>query len=174
MNSWFLLAKELYDKGLSLHQIAREINKPYGMVRYHLIKNNIHNPKLDIGKVDDIVCKKCNQKQPVDNFPYLLTNSSYICRSCHRNRLLKHDLKKLGCTIEQYEQLYTKQNGCCAICGTTIGHKSKNGHSARLAVDHCHTTGKIRGLLCGNCNRGIGCLGEENLQNAINYLKHAE
>ncbi len=75
--------------------------------------------------------------------------------------------KKFGLSKEQYTELLEKQNHVCAICGKEC--------TKALAVDHCHTTGKIRGLLCNNCNRGIGHLKDsvENLTNAITYLTRA-
>jgi hypothetical protein len=74
---------------------------------------------------------------------------------------------------EEYEDMFLKQDGKCAICSRTYGHKSKKGNEARLAVDHCHDTDKIRGLLCNRCNRGIG-LFQDNItlfEKAILYLK---
>lgn len=68
-----------------------------------------------------------------------------------------------GLTKEEYKALQTKQQGQCAICF----------QEKPLQIDHCHETGKVRGLLCGPCNRGIG-LFEENissLRNAIEYLQ---
>lgn len=72
--------------------------------------------------------------------------------------------KKFGLSKEQYEALLEGQNHVCAICG--------KGCTKALAVDHCHTTGKVRGLLCNNCNRGVGHLKDsvENMTNAITYL----
>ncbi len=58
-------------------------------------------------------------------------------------------LARYGITIEDYSQLLGSQGGGCAICGTTPTNK-------RLAVDHCHNTGKIRGLLCMTCNMQLG------------------
>lgn len=65
-------------------------------------------------------------------------------------------------TLEDFVALAEKQENKCAICGSV----------APLTIDHCHKSGKVRGLLCGNCNRGIGCLKEsiDNLKNAIKYL----
>ena len=76
-------------------------------------------------------------------------------------------LKDHGITIEQYEMLFQKQDGKCAIC---LKHQTEL--RIRLAVDHCHKTNKIRGLLCDTCNRGIGFLKEDKeiLTKAINYL----
>lgn len=76
-------------------------------------------------------------------------------------------LKKFGITPEDYFKLLEKQNFKCAICGIL-----QEDYSRRLAVDHDHETGKIRGLLCNNCNVGLGNFqdSKNNLTNAINYL----
>lgn len=87
------------------------------------------------------------------------------------------DLKKnYGITLEFYYELLTKQNHVCAICKRpefALDHRT--GLPRALAVDHCHITGKIRGLLCTNCNRGLGKFNDriDLLQNAISYLKSA-
>lgn len=72
-------------------------------------------------------------------------------------------LQKYGLSLEAYNKLLIKQDGKCAICDK---YKPLN-------VDHCHKTGKVRGLLCFNCNTGIGKLYEDKdiLHKAINYLK---
>ncbi len=88
------------------------------------------------------------------------------------DRYTDHDLRQLyGITVEQYAVLNAKQNGVCAICGKPEPRKKK-----RLHVDHCHRTGKIRGLLCGNCNTAIGKLGEDVnvLKAAIRYIESGD
>lgn len=69
-------------------------------------------------------------------------------------------------SIEEIELLLKKQNNNCAICGVSFLIK-------KSAVDHCHTTGKVRGMLCRPCNSAIGLLGENTrtLNAAIRYLK---
>lgn len=64
-----------------------------------------------------------------------------------------------------------KQHNKCAICGNKET-KKLHGKVVSLAVDHCHKTGKVRGLLCQNCNHGIGMLKDDPklLKNAIIYL----
>ena len=76
--------------------------------------------------------------------------------------------KYYGLTVEQYNRMFDEQQGCCAICGE---HQSKLKKA--LAVDHCHTTGKIRGLLCSKCNLLIGYANDslDILLEAMNYLK---
>jgi hypothetical protein len=66
-------------------------------------------------------------------------------------------LNKHKITSEDYEKLIYDHNNLCAICGKEETKKSRTkGDVCRLAIDHCHKTGKIRGLLCHNCNAGIG------------------
>jgi hypothetical protein len=82
------------------------------------------------------------------------------------------NLKKLyGITIEDYDELYNKQNGLCAICGGE-GIAARELDRVLLHVDHCHETGKVRGLLCRRCNHGIALLGDnvEGLERALKYL----
>lgn len=86
--------------------------------------------------------------------------------------LQKINLKrKYGITLEQYESMFAAQLGKCAICKRSEG----TGVDKRvfLHVDHCHETQKVRGLLCSQCNRGIGFLKDSihQLEAAIAYLK---
>ena len=82
--------------------------------------------------------------------------------------------KNFGIEIEEYEQMLADQNGVCAVCGQpeTFIHKA-TGKPARLAVDHCHTRGKVRQLLCKSCNNGLGLFKDspELLEKAAEYLR---
>lgn len=70
------------------------------------------------------------------------------------------ELKKLyGLSLEDWERMYADQGGVCAICKQSESDKSTR--YSNLAVDHCHTTGVVRGLLCSACNRAIGFLGDD-------------
>ena len=75
---------------------------------------------------------------------------------------------KYGMTPEQIERLTFLQDGKCAICGTD----SPGGRYDQWAVDHCHVTGSVRGLLCTACNAGLGQFKDDALllQKAIRYL----
>lgn len=78
----------------------------------------------------------------------------------------KHSLRtKYGITVEEYDAMYISQSGKCAICKT---YRDKWA----LYVDHNHKTGKVRALLCNNCNSGIGFFSENQdlLRQAIEYL----
>lgn len=77
-----------------------------------------------------------------------------------------------GITSEEYDAMLEAQGGVCAICKRPETGKHQSGNTKSLAVDHCHTTGKIRGLLCGDCNRAIGLFEDDvsRLGAAIAYL----
>lgn len=74
-----------------------------------------------------------------------------------------------GITIHEYNQMMEDQGACCAICGINNSELKRS-----LSVDHCHATGRVRGLLCGKCNSALGLLGDSinNLRNAISYLEN--
>ena len=82
-----------------------------------------------------------------------------------------------GITYNTYLGLLQKQNGACAICKLPETTKSRSGRIKLLAVDHCHKTGWVRGLLCAACNQAIGLI-KEDVDTAvaiINYLEsHAK
>ena len=80
-------------------------------------------------------------------------------------------LKNYGLSIEDWEVLFKNQNGLCAICEQPQA-VCLNGELKRLAVDHCHLTGKVRGLLCDNCNKGLGLFKDQPklLNRASEYL----
>ena len=83
-----------------------------------------------------------------------------------RNLKRRHH-PKCGAKIEEYDRLFEIQNGCCAICGNHISDFKK-----RFAFDHNHEIGKKRGLLCDNCNFGLGHFGDDLdiLASATSYL----
>lgn len=121
-------------------------------------------------------CKNCEEVKLSNEFYYkrdygkVKINTSK-CKSCQQ---LYQRFKTFGITEDQYNVLLKNQNNSCAICNITeesyrIVHKRNNV----FAIDHCHLTGNIRGLLCSKCNTGIGQFDDsiENLFKAIYYLK---
>lgn len=118
-------------------------------------------------------CKKCHNKQSLENHTVnrdnrLLQMSKYQKEKYDEKRNRDY-IRKYGITLDLYEEIKEEQNSCCKVCGTHESKISKN----RLFVDHCHTSGKIRGLLCHNCNSMLG-LAKDNisiLQDAVKYLE---
>lgn len=82
-----------------------------------------------------------------------------------------HIKRKYGLSIDQYNDMICAQDGKCVICGYLFGQRKGD-----ISVDHCHSTNKVRGLLCDLCNRGLGYFKDDvqALSNAINYLKSRE
>jgi hypothetical protein len=84
------------------------------------------------------------------------------------------DLKKrFGISLEEYQLMLESQNYVCKLCGNPEKSRDHRTKKIRyLAVDHCHTNGNIRGLLCSDCNTALGLFKDnvEVLQKAIDYV----
>ena len=89
-------------------------------------------------------------------------------------RTIREITRVRGITVEDYYILEGKQNGLCAICNKPETRNNRIGQTARLCLDHNHTTGLVRELLCHNCNQVIGHCKEsiDILLKAIAYLKN--
>jgi hypothetical protein len=128
-------------------------------------------------------CTKCKRELNISNFYRYKDTYKSHCKDCiriQRNNYyktpkgFKYQIEKswrdkgMVFTTEEYEELLVKQNYGCAICNA-----KSNRNGTRLCVDHCHTTGKIRGLLCHDCNTSLGKFEDnvELLQKAIDYVK---
>lgn len=81
--------------------------------------------------------------------------------------------RKYGLDAGQLQKMQEDRQGRCDICGKEETVLGSTGKVKSLAIDHCHDTGRIRGLLCNNCNRGIGLLNKEPdlLRKALAYLE---
>ena len=77
--------------------------------------------------------------------------------------------KKYGITLVQHKEILAAQGYECPLCGVEL-----SSHGTHTHVDHCHESGKIRAILCTNCNRGLGHFHDNVsvLQAAIDYLNH--
>lgn len=86
-----------------------------------------------------------------------------------RKRLKQH----FGMTVEQYDEMLTCQGGRCAACGELPNSRLRGKTPISLAVDHCHATGRVRGLLCANCNAALGMVNDdpEKLEALMTYLE---
>jgi len=107
------------------------------------------------------VCKLCYNKRQV----------AYMDSEDKRQKRYHSQIKfKYGISGDEYDAMLEKQGGVCAICGNV--NRSDAFHR-RLAVDHDHDTGIIRGILCSHCNNALGMVDDniETLHNMIKYLK---
>ena len=131
-------------------------------------------------------CSKCKNTKPHTEFHLHKSSTDGIrkwCKFCcnesnkcwYKKNPLAHKqttLKRIyGVTSKMFTELLLAQNNACKICNVELS-PVKNGDIQIAHVDHCHTTGKIRGLLCRKCNTGLGMFSDNvaNLQNAIRYL----
>ena len=118
-------------------------------------------------------CHKCYENKNISEFYYSkhVKRHSHFCKTCHKNNYLQ---RKYNITLQELEQLIVKQKEQCAICNKNL-EKSGNTQNS-LNVDHCHKTGKVRGLLCKFCNQGLGHAQNDIfiLQKIIQYLKTHE
>jgi hypothetical protein len=135
-------------------------------------------------------CKKCGIEKPLTEY-YKTTDRrsghKTVCKACIKSDPLSEEKKKYmreyskkyslktkyNLTEEDYTNLLIEQNHKCAICGIDAQQLSKK----KLYVDHNHETGKVRELLCHNCNVSLGLMKEsiQTLSKAIAYLdKHNE
>jgi len=112
-------------------------------------------------------CLTCDRTFDLSNF----YSGEKSCKDCKRKKNRGRQLKSLyGITEETYSEMFNSQNGLCFICGTS---ENNNTRMKFLCVDHCHQTGKVRGLLCQECNFFLGKLERQlpNLERFISYLK---
>lgn len=99
----------------------------------------------------------------------------YCSQTCQDTGWTSNYLKRTyGITYDDWMSLFKSQGGVCKICGSVGFYLNKNA-KLKLVVDHDHTTGKVRGMLCHNCNRALGLLqdSKKNLKNALKYLEGA-
>lgn len=164
--------------------ICLECRSEQDKLRMNKIRNN--------GTVVEQICSRCHQTKPIDSF-YINNHYSNgrksVCKDCCNKQrkenyyslnkeelddfVLKYSLKTYGLSKESYESMLKEQKGVCAICGKpeTAKHK-RNQWTKRLSIDHDHSTGVVRGLLCAKCNALLGYADEsiEVLSKAIEYL----
>lgn len=134
---------------------------------------------------DQYHCGSCKEYKDAASFPpaRFKTNGGRVqCRQCNQAKGKEHyakhgrkknydrdrawQLKKIyGITTEDYNSMLAAQGGRCATCGSLPDKRA-------LDVDHCHTTGKVRGLLCAHCNTTLGKVRDDPkiLQSMIDYL----
>jgi hypothetical protein len=108
-------------------------------------------------------CKGCSGKK----------NTAWYRNKSPSYKRMKSLSKLHGVSLEAYDQLHLAQNGVCAICGELETRTTRAGGLLMLAVDHDHKSMKIRGLLCGSCNLGLGQFKDSPLllEKAILYLR---
>ena len=117
------------------------------------------------------VCKNnSNELKQLNSKRANLANKiELLCPKCYKRRKNQYRssyyIKTYGITYKQYQTMLRTQKNCCAIC--------KQEAAKTLAVDHCHKTGKVRGLLCSLCNTALGMFKDDvtAITRSLEYLK---
>ena len=128
------------------------------------------------GKSNSSICKECQKKTRKEWYAKNKVdalNKQKLYEATPKARLasLKAQVNRhYGISLEDVSIMMDKQRGCCAVCKDSLVYPDS---WRRYDIDHSHKTGKVRGLLCSNCNKGIGLLADsiEILSCAIDYLK---
>lgn len=137
-------------------------------------------------------CSRCKQTLPIYKFAKLDTipcGKQYACIDCNikkrrkyrkenHARLTENDRKRwfiraYGITVDDFKRMSKEQDHKCAICNVQhVDYVNGKNLIKRLHIDHCHATGKVRRLLCNNCNVGLGNFKDntELLLKAVDYL----
>lgn len=123
-------------------------------------------------------CKKCAQERnriwhKENREHHAKIGATYYIKN--REKIINKTLqRKYGITLEEYNRFLEEQDFVCAICGEPESRIEKRSEKPyALAVDHCHETGVVRGLLCRSCNYTIGYFGD-NLQGAQRLVEYLE
>lgn len=130
-------------------------------------------------------CLSCNTTKPLSEFNKHKSTSDGLqgyCRSCTRERAKayhnkystpernrRYNIRRYGITVEDFEDMLLKQLECCLICGDYLDTSNlRNVH-----IDHCHSSNRVRGILCQSCNHLLGNARDsiQILEAAIGYLK---
>ncbi len=117
----------------------------------------------------NIKCKHCNTTKPESEFYKKDHDTGRMDSTCKSCRIEVNRENRLGVTNADYWAMYHRQDGKCGICLRRLYSKRYKA----FCVDHVHETGEVRGLLCHNCNRGIGLLKDSpmNLMRAIKWIE---
>lgn len=120
------------------------------------------------GKYINHHCKQCNNDKSKE---WYAKNKDVKLASS----LKWHYKDKYGLTMEQRQKLFDEQEGKCAICSCDI-HLDGSRNATQAVIDHCHSSGKIRGMLCNLCNQGLGHFKDniEAIERAIKYLEEKQ
>ena len=101
-------------------------------------------------------------------------NHAYAKGLCHAHYLKQRKWQAQGIDAARYQEMLAEQNGICAVCHKPETRRDGTSGKVRdLAIDHDHTTGAIRALLCSSCNRGLGLFQDsaDLLGKAVAYLE---
>lgn len=113
-------------------------------------------------------CKECANSAALSSY-----HSSPSQKESRKAAWMRYNCKKYGITVEEYIEMFNRQGHSCKICSDRIIPMGSGGRMLVAHIDHCHSSGKVRGLLCHACNVAIGKFKDspDNLRRAAEYLE---
>lgn len=153
------------------YDLPEKENLPVGVAKIC----NVHGELRDheVYRSDSYVWPQCLQCKKISNDKFKDNNPGRDTNLLKKHYYVRNSRAKIS--KDDYEEMLKEQNHVCKLClnPETIINSPKSGKVNRLAIDHCHKTDKVRGLLCRSCNLMLGNAKDSItlLQAAINYLK---
>jgi len=111
---------ELFQRGLSVREVARQTGRPFATVRLYLIRKGAYQVRHKYVSEGTALCRGCGTRKPIEEFPAIY-GGKYQCRLCLAVACQASALKKQGGSLREYERLFEEQGGKCAICGRPDG-----------------------------------------------------
>ena len=147
-----------------------------------------HRTSQKVERTDPQVCRGCKESKPLADYPISAGEHGLRCKKCTADIISDaqkraYHLRSLyGLKMSEWKDLFKKQLGTCAICRKQlpsldkmleVADKSAAWKDRDWNVDHCHVSGKVRGILCRKCNAGLGAFDDdpELLESAADYME---
>lgn len=163
-----------YDKGISGELVAERLGVSSSSVYRVLKSSGVRARAQELRKRPvvggKVCCPKCKTEKLLNEFHKSKDRPDGVqpwCKACNKNKALQ---TRYGISSEELDIMRERQKGRCAICS----RKLTDGKGiTKLCVDHCHSTGKTRGLLCTGCNLAIGAVRDDPklCRKAAEYLE---
>lgn len=161
-----------YVAGMSQKEIAAKYQIHRGTIRSALRREGVE--RRSTAYDPNRRCQHCGERKPLEEFyadKRKAGGRGYNCKPCcaiiHQNRSIRLKSRDYGVPEDVLRSMYEAQRNLCAICNKPCASRR------RLAVDHDHETGRVRALLCGRCNGGLGLFGDNPhlLEAAAAYIR---
>lgn len=158
VGSWQERALELRRSGLTTRAIGKELGIGVKKVRDLCVQHGLM-------RTVDRACKQCGEAFSVHSNK----DQRILCLTCCPTPRDNHRIRTYGLARPQFDALWDAQGGKCALCLDPLSEDRHRG----VHVDHCHATGRVRGLLCIVCNRTLGSVERRPgwLERAAAYLQ---
>lgn len=168
--------RAMYEGGATLEEVGADVGVCRETARRRLVSAGVEirrqpsrYPDPPPGHLWCSACDQCLPKKLFGRSNTITRGYAYDCKQCARER---HLARKYGIGVEDFARMMRDQGGRCSICREDLRRLPLKGFRA-VHVDHCHESGEVRQLLCGQCNTGLGNFKDdpERLRRAARYIE---